>query len=153
MSRSYRTTAVLLSVVLLLGALPVTASAGGKFTLDKAHKYLGFGTVALAGATAASNGEVDIHESLAYATAAFAISTVLTGYLSHRDRFDTSDGFFTKDNTHIMLGTVGAILLTTGVLLAADSFDEDNDSVSGGHAGLAIGGGVLMTIAIVDIEW
>ena len=110
------------------------------------HKYLGYGTVVLAGVTAATNSDEDLHESVAYATAASAISTVLTGYLAHRDRFDTYDGLLSKDNLHIILGTVGAALLTTAVAIA----DEGRES---SHSGLGVAGGVLMTLGVIDIKW
>lgn len=154
MSKFQRVIGVLLAVIIMVGLLPAQATAGESFSLEGAHKCFGFTTIGLAGATALTSGDPDIHEPLAYATAAFALSTLFTGYLSHGDRFDTSDGFFAEDNRHIMLGTIGAIMLTTGVLLAADSYDgDDNGSVEASHAGLAGAGGLLMTIAFVDIKW
>jgi len=69
MSRVHQSVAVLLVGIMLLGALPFSASAEGAFSLDKAHKYLGFSTIGLAGATAATNGDKETHEALAYATA------------------------------------------------------------------------------------
>jgi hypothetical protein len=142
--------------LIVLTVLPLSAVAEG---FDQAHKYFGFGTIALAAATAATKpgdaGDVDMHENLAYATAACALTTVLLGTAEHRERFDLSDGLFTKDNVHIMLGTIGAIALTAGVLAAAGSYEEDGDKIKeiDSHAGLAIAGGALMTIAIIDIEW
>lgn len=162
MSRSRRSVGIVLLVVMALAVLPVSSFAEGFLTMEKTHKVLGFTTIALVAATAATKPGADdgvgTHESLAYATAAVALSTVLTGYLEHRDRFDMSDGLFTKENVHIMAGTVGAILLTTGVLLAADSYVEKSEADGGGHeidshAGLAMAGGALMAIAIIDIEW
>jgi drug/metabolite transporter (DMT)-like permease len=148
MSRSCKVIAVWLSVVMLLGLIPTSASAD----METAHKYLGFGTILLAGGTAATNGDFDTHEPLAYATAACALSTVITGYLAHGDRFDTGDGLFTQENSHMMAGTLGAIILTTGVILASGSYDDADGSVDK-HAGIAMVGGALMTIAIIDIEW
>lgn len=153
MKRSHRSVVILLLGVMLLGLFPLSTSAEGLFSLDSTHKYLGFGTVALAGATAVSNGDIDIHEPLAYATAAFAVSTVLTGFLAHHERFDLSEGLFSQDNLHIVAATVGAIALTAAVFMAADSYDEEDDSVDKAHIGLGVTGGVLMTLAIVDIEW
>ena len=158
MSRSRKSVGIVLLVVMALTVLPVSSFAEGFLTLEKTHKYLGFSTIALVAATAATKpsgiDDVDTHESLAYATAAVALSTVLTGYLEHRDRFDLSEGFFTKENMHIMAGTVGALMLTTGVLMAADSYVEKEGGYEiDSHAGLAIAGGALMTIAIIDIEW
>lgn len=137
---------VLSLVVMLLGFVPISAHADDSLPLDKTHKYLGFGTIALAGATAATNSDEDTHEALAYATAACAVSTVLTGYLEHRDRFDLSDGLFSKENVHIITGTIGAAVLTTAVVIADDGKESS-------HSGLGITGGVLMTLAIIDIKW
>ena len=157
MSKSHRVIGVLLAVIIMVGLLPAQATAGESWNLDTTHKYFGFTTIALAGATAVTSDDMDLHEPLAYATAAFALSTVLTGYLAHGDRFDSSDGFWAEDNRHIILGTIGAIMLTTGVLLAADSYKEKDENgeeeISMGHAGMAGAGGMLMAIALVDIKW
>ena len=154
MSRLRKSVGAFLAVTILIGMLPAPVVAGESFSLETTHKYLGFTTIGFAGATALTSDDPDMHEPLAYATAAFALSTLMTGYFAHGDRFDTSDGFFTQENSHMILGTIGAIMLTTGVLLAADSYDGDDDgSVEEGHAGLAGAGGLLMAIAIIDIKW
>jgi hypothetical protein len=110
------------------------------------HKYLGYGTVLLAGVTAATSSQESFHEGAAYATAAGAVSTVLTGYLAHRDRFDTGDGLLTRDNIHIALGTLGAALLTTAVAIADDGEESS-------HSGLGVTGGVMMALGVIDIKW
>ena len=129
-----------------IGGRVVPEYADGVFSLGNTHKYLGFGTIALAGATAATNGDKDTHEAFAYATAASALSTVLTGYLEHRDRFDPSDGLFSRENLHIMAATAGAIALTTAVAIADDGRESS-------HSGLGVAGGILMTFAVIDIKW
>lgn len=123
-----------------------TVPQGGEDGLEKWHKYLGYGTVVMAGITAISSSDEDLHESVAYATAAGALSTLLTGYLAHGDRFDLEEGFFSKDNLHITMGTIGAALLTTAVVLA-------NNGSESSHSGLGVTGGVLMTFAVIDIKW
>jgi hypothetical protein len=114
--------------------------------MQRWHKYLGYGTIVLAGLTAVTNSNEDVHESLAYLTAGGALSTVLTGYLSHGDRFDTSQGLLSRDNLHIVFGTVGAAILTTAVVIA-DGGKESS------HSSLGVAGGVLMTLAVIDIKW
>ena len=146
MFTTQKTVVVLLLSAVLGGIMPSSASADGLFSLERSHKYLGFGTVALAGMTAATGGDNDAHKSLAGATAACALTTVLTGYLAHSDRFDKSEGFFSKENRHIIAATAGAALLTTAVLIADDGKEKS-------HAGLGATGGILMTIAIIDIKW
>lgn len=110
------------------------------------HKYLGYGTVLMAGVTAASSSQESFHESAAYVTAAGAVSTLLTGYLAHGHRFDMSQGLFSRDNLHIVLGTLGAVALTTAVAIA-------DDGEEGSHSGLGVTGGVLMTLGVIDIKW
>lgn len=110
------------------------------------HKYLGYGTVLMAGVTAATNSQESFHESAAYVTAAGALSTLLTGYLAHGHRFDMSQGLFSRDNLHIALGTLGAVVLTTAVAIA-------DDGEEGSHSGLGVAGGVMMTLGVIDIKW
>ena len=114
--------------------------------LETWHKYLGYGTILMAGVTAVSHSDEDFHESAAYATAASAISTVLTGYLAHHQRFDSHQGLLSKDNLHIVLGTLGAAILTTAVAIADDGEESS-------HSGLGVTGGVLMTLGVIDIKW
>ena len=115
-------------------------------SLETWHKYLGYGTILLAGITAVSNSEENFHESAAYATAAGAISTVVTGYLAHGQRFDTHQSLLSRDNLHIVLGTLGAAILTTAVAIADDGKESS-------HSGLGVTGGVLMTLGVIDIKW
>jgi hypothetical protein len=114
--------------------------------LQNWHKYLGYGTIVLAGLTAVTNSNEDVHEPLAYLTAGGALSTVLTGYLAHGDRFDTSQGLLSRDNLHIVLGTVGAAILTTAVVIA-DGGKESS------HSSLGVAGGILMTLGVIEIKW
>ena len=114
--------------------------------LESWHKYLGYGTILMAGVTAVSSSSESFHETAAYVTAAGALSTLFTGYLAHGERFDMSEGLFSETNRHIVIGTLGAVLLTTAVAMAAN--DDDSS-----HSGLGISGGVLMTLAVIDIKW
>lgn len=122
------------------------ASQDRGMATERWHKYLGYGTVLMAGVTAVSHSDEDFHESAAYVTAAGALSTLLTGYLAHSSRFDTEEGLLSKDNLHIVLGTLGAVILTTAVAIA-----DDGDESS--HSGLGVAGGVLMTLGVIDIKW
>ena len=124
----------------------VQATVSSSSNLESWHKYLGYGTILMAGVTAGSSSNESFHETAAYVTAAGALSTLLTGYMAHGEQFDMSEGLFSEPNRHIILGTVGAILLTTAVAMAAD---DDESS----HSGLGITGGVMMTLAVIDIKW
>jgi hypothetical protein len=65
---------------------------------------------------------------------------------SRSEQFDLSEGIFSESNRHIILGTLGAALLTLAVVMAAN---DDESS----HSGLGISGGVLMALGIIDIKW
>jgi hypothetical protein len=110
------------------------------------HAYLGYATVLLAGVTAVSSGSKHFHWGAAYATAGTAALTVTTGALAHGRRFTLEDGLFTQDNTHILLGTIGAAACIAAVFMA------DSDG-GGGHAGTGIFGGAAMALSVVTIRW
>jgi hypothetical protein len=140
----FRAAKIVLMLLLMAILLPSMASAGA--VTETTHKYLGYSTIILAGATAATNGDEELHETLAYVTAFSALSTVLTGYIEHSDRFDTSEGLFSKENIHIMSGVVGTALLVTAVAISDDGKESS-------HSSFGIAGGLLMTFAVVDIKW
>ena len=124
----------------------VQATVSSGSNMESWHKYLGYGTVLMAGVTAASSSSEDFHETAAYVTVAGALSTLLTGYVAHGEQFDMSEGIFSEPNRHILLATLGAVLMTTAVVIA----DGGEESA---HSGLGISGGVLMTLAVIDIKW
>ncbi len=117
------------------------ASTWGQF-----HKYAGYTTAVLAGATAISSSNEDFHEAVAYATAAAALTTITSGIMEYRDRLDLSAGLFAEDNRHILTGALGALLLVTAVVIA-------DDGEEGSHSTLGIAGGALMGVALIDIKW
>jgi hypothetical protein len=114
--------------------------------IEKWHKYFGYGTILMAGLTAISSSNESFHEATAYLTAGGAVSSVVTGYLAHSSRFDMKNGLFADDNLHIILGTLGAAILTTAVI-TADGGDESS------HSGMGITGGALMTLGLIKIKW
>ncbi|MDY6950543.1 MAG: hypothetical protein SWE60_03455 [Thermodesulfobacteriota bacterium] len=109
------------------------------------HKYLGYGTVLLAGIAAVSSGSRSVHYGAAYGATGAALATCLTGYIEYSDRFSLEDGLLSKDNAHIMLGVLGTIGIATAVTIA-DSSDSSHK-----HAGGA--GGVSMLLSVVTIKW
>lgn len=126
------------------------------------HKYLGLGTVVLAGLTMVTNpGEGceqncvpnaprdvnGVHGQLGKATAAMAIATVATGLISHWDDFSLEDGWSDPDNLHVLLGAAGAALLAYGVQKAGS---QSTGTVS--HAGIAEAGALGMLVAI-KLTW
>lgn len=134
------------------------------FTGRNAHKYLGLGTIVLAGLTAVTApGEAcetncpppssqprqtsgTAHSRLARATAAMAAATVMTGLLYHWDDFHMEDGWTDPDNLHAMLGTAGALLMLYAVDKSAKS------TVPTSHAATAELGAVAMVVAI-KLTW
>ncbi len=114
--------------------------------MEKWHKYIGYGTILMAGLTAVSSSSESFHEAAAYLTAGGAVSAVATGYLAHRSRLNLRYGIFTGDNLHIILGALGAAILTTAVI-TADGGDESS------HSGMGIAGGTLMTLGVLSVKW
>lgn len=132
------------------------------FSGSNAHKYLGLGTVVLAGLTAMTASEgcegkncptnaprdrTGTHAKLAFATTAMAVATVATGLIYHWDDFSTEDGWSDPDNLHVLLGVTGAALMAYAVQKSA--------SVSTGtasHAGVAEAGALGMVVAI-KLTW
>jgi len=113
------------------------------FTGEKFHQYLGLTTLGLVALTAVLPKEEEgPHETAGKAAALMAGATVGTGLVYHWEDFHFEDGFSDPDNLHFMLGTLGAVLMAAAISQAPE----------GGHAGLGIGGGVMMASA-VKITW
>lgn len=113
------------------------------FSGEKFHQYLGLTTLGLVALTALSPKKEDgPHELFATAAAVTAGATVANGLIFHWEDFNFDDGFSDPDNLHMMLGTLGAMLMVAAVAQAPE----------GGHAGLGIGGGAAMAMA-VKITW
>lgn len=126
------------------------------------HKYLGLGTIVLAGMAAMSapegNGEGCEHNSctvsnaprdvngthakLAEAAAVMGIAAVASGLISHWDDFSLEDGWSDPDNLHVLLGVTGAALMAYAVNKSM------NSSVPVSHAGIAELGALGMVVAI-----
>jgi hypothetical protein len=132
------------------------------FTGKKIHKYLGLGTLALAGLTtltapgdgcetqncAQNSRPVNgTHAELAKATAVMAIATVVSGLIVHWDDFNFEDGWKDPDNQHLVLGVSGAALLAYAV---NKSMNVSTGQVS--HAGIAELGALAMLVA-VKLTW
>lgn len=130
------------------GYLPPGSAAGSssRFGLRKMHRYLGYGTLILAGVTAVSGSESDLHCGAAYAATGTAVATCVTGFMKYHRRWNLSKGLFHDDNAHIMLGVIGGIGMVASVITA--------DSDSGpGHAGVGVAGGALMAVSVILIKW
>lgn len=127
---------------------------------SNAHKYLGLGTIVLAGLTAVTAPEGcennctantpretnGTHAKLAKATVAMAAATIVTGLIAHWDDFALEDGFADPDNLHVMLGVTGAALMAYAVN------KSKNSDVPVSHAGIAELGALGM-VAAIKITW
>lgn len=109
------------------------------------HKYLGYGTVLLAGMAAVSGSYRSLHYGSAYAATGTGLAACLTGYMEYGDRFDLEDGLFSEDNLHIMLGVLGTIGLITAVAIEGTSQSS--------HSGIGGAGGASMLLSVITIRW
>jgi hypothetical protein len=120
--------------------------AGNSIDYTDLHKYLGFSAVGLAALAAVTSSSKGIHYGAAYGSTLAAAGAVTTGYMEYQDRFTPGEGLYTRDNAHIILGTLGAV----GCLAAIFMADSDG---GGGHAGAGIFGGAAMAVSIITIKW
>lgn len=123
------------------------------FTLNKAHQYLGIGSLALVGAAVLASPEEDeggagqdagggLHHNLAVAATALGAGAVATGLLFHWDDLDFRHPFRDPDTLHALFGGLGEL----GFVLAV------NAAPAGGHAGAGVLGALSMALAI-KLAW
>lgn len=111
------------------------------YSKNQMHKYLGFGSMALAlGTLAAPKEDGGAHENLAKGAAVLGVAAVANGIYAHWDDMDFS--WDDPDTRHAILGTLG----TLGYLLAVAKGGE------GGHAAMGSLGAISMAYAI-KITW
>jgi hypothetical protein len=132
------------------------------FTVSKAHKYLGLGTVLFAGLTALAAPDDGCekncgaqpprqtsgtaHTRLARTTGVLAAATVASGLISHWDDLYWEDSFFDPDKMHARLGAAGALLMLYAINKSAHSTTPTS------HAGTAELGAAMMAVAI-KLTW
>jgi hypothetical protein len=128
-----------------LSNIQTSSFSEGKSSLDMGflHKYLGYGTLLLAGVAAATGSDSSTHHYSALGSATLGVMTLATGYYEYGDMFDIDEGF-SKYNLHIALGTLGAIGFATEAIIA---------STDSGHGGLGIGSAAVMGAAFIVILW
>lgn len=115
--------------------------SGPWYGRNNMHKYLGLGSLALAGLTVVAPKEKGgAHEKLAEGAAALGAAAVATGFYAHGDdiEWDWSD----PDTRHAVYGALG----TLGYLMAVAKGGE------GGHAAAGALGAVAM-VAAIRITW
>ena len=129
---------------------PISNLQPASFSEDKSsldmgflHKYLGYGTLLLAGVAAATGSGSSYHHYSAVGSATLGLMTLATGYHEYGDMFEPDEGF-SKYNLHIALGTLGAVGFATEAVIAATDSD---------HGGLGIGSALVMGAALIVIVW
>ena len=126
---------------------PGSASGSSpRFGLRRLHRYLGYGTLILAAATAFSGSESDLHCGAAYAATGMAAATCATGFMKYHRRWNPGRGLFNDDNSHIMLGVIGGIGMVASVITAGSDSGP-------GHAGVGAAGCALMAVSVILIKW
>ena len=111
--------------------------------LSSAHKYLGYGTAALAGVTAVSSSSGDFHRIGGYTTVGLSLITTAIGFYEYGEYIDLDEGF-TGYNMHMILET----LATAGFLAtAALQSDKNTHAVVGGVST------AMMILPIFVVHW
>ncbi|MBF0224927.1 MAG: hypothetical protein HQK76_05675 [Desulfobacterales bacterium] len=110
------------------------------------HKYAGYSTLLLAGATAVSSSNRYTHYGLAYSTVGMAMATLWSGIYEYSDRFDLDEGITSEDNLHIILGIIGTLACLTAVAIA----DSGKNARHGGIGGTGAG---TMVFSFFVIKW
>jgi hypothetical protein len=127
--------------------------------MRSAHKWLGYGAVALGTVAALSSSSEDVHCAAAWGAAALGTAALTAGIVKYRRTVDLSDGISRFDGHAILGGLAAAGFITACVLAGAGGEDddegEDDDDVNSAHA--AIGGVALATMAvsvvIIKVKW
>ncbi|HEY0633910.1 MAG TPA: hypothetical protein VGE00_00905, partial [Gammaproteobacteria bacterium] len=118
------------------------------FTANKAHQYLGLGSIALATLALLSpkeeegEGEGGLHGALATGAAIMGGAAVASGLVVHGEDVGLSYGMADPDNQHAVLATLGAL----GFIAAVAQGGEEN------HAAFGVAGYVAMAIGI-RLNW
>jgi hypothetical protein len=108
---------------------------------NNVHKYLGLGSIALAGLTLLSPKEENgPHEYFARGAAALGVAAVATGIYAHWEDVDAR--WSNPDTQHAVLGALGAL----GILAAVAKGGKGDHAAYGGI------GAVSMAVAI-KLEW
>jgi len=120
-------------------------------TGNKAHEYMGLGSLILAGLTVATapNSEAangtkndSTHRALANGALALGLGAVTTGFIYHYDDIHWDNGITDPDNLHMILGLLG----TAGYAIAIANGGK------GGHSTAGIIGAASM-VGAIKLEW
>ena len=140
---------------------PLSPATGGKsgVNMRSAHKWLGYGAIALGTVAAFSSSSEDLHCAAAWGAAVAGSAALTTGIVKYRRTVDLSDGISRLDG-HAILGGLAAAGFITACVLAGtggedDDEGEDDDDVNSTHA--AVGAAALATMAVsvvvIKVKW
>jgi hypothetical protein len=117
------------------------------FSTMSAHKYLGYGTLALAAMAAVTNSSHEIHRAASYAATWLAGATCATGFAGYGNAIDLTDGISAND-IHAISGVIGTAAFVATLILA----EADKDS-GHGAIGAASAAALGISVVAVKIEW
>jgi len=115
----------------------------GYQVLSTTHDILGYGAVLLGLVSGLMSPPLldvdeDIHGFIGGTAAVAAVLNLGVGLLNYGDRFDTSEGLFTIDNIHIVMGITGGILMLVGSLTGESDAHPWISGLATGLMGISI---------------
>jgi hypothetical protein len=124
--------------------------------MRSAHKWLGYGAIALGTVAAFSSSSEDLHCAASWGAAALGAAALTTGIVKYRRTVDLSDAISRRDG-HAILGGLAAAGFITACVLAGtgggdDDEGEDDDDVNMAHAGIGAAALVTMAVSVVVIK-
>lgn len=125
-------------------AMPQAVYEERLFTANTVHKYLGLGSILLAGLTVIAPKEDgdSLHHQLGEGAAILGVGAVATGLVFHWEDIHLASGLKDPDNLHLILGTLG----TAGYLMASSAAPDSP------HPTYGVAGAVSMATAI-KLTW
>jgi len=113
-------------------------------TANKVHKYLGIGSIALAGMTllAPKKKGDSLHHKFGQGAAVLGTGAVATGLVWHYEDIHLKNGIKDPDNLHALLGSLGAL----GFIMAVNAAPDSPHPTYGG-------GGAVSMLAAIKINW
>ncbi len=126
---------------------PPTTPHISSFSTARAHKFMGYGTVLLAGLAAVSHSSHDFHRAASYGATWLASATCATGFSGYKGFIDLTDGLSVYD-THAILGAAGTIGFAATLVMAEADSDGNHDSI-GAASAAAMG----LSVVVLKIRW
>ncbi len=137
---------------------PPASSSGSGLNMRTAHRWLGYGAIALGAVAALSSSNQDLHCTAAWGAAALGTAALASGIVKYHRGFDLGDGISRRDG-HAILGGLAAAGFIAACVMAGSGEDDEggggDDDVNLAHA--AIGAGALaamaVSVVVVKVKW